>query len=85
MAIIAQQTLFVWDEIENIENIGDIERLKLVIEYMPDEERMKASEESRGNGRNDYPIWAMWNSFLAGVVYQHTGVEKRKKLKMIER
>jgi hypothetical protein len=38
MAIIPQQTLFVWNEIENL---GDLERLRLVIEYMPDEELMK--------------------------------------------
>jgi hypothetical protein len=41
MAIIPQQTLFVWSEIENL---GDLERLRLVIEYMPDEELMAKLE-----------------------------------------
>ncbi|MDD4680764.1 MAG: transposase, partial [Clostridia bacterium] len=32
MAIIPQQTLFVWSDIEDL---GDLERLRLVLEYMP--------------------------------------------------
>ena len=68
MAIIPQQTFFVWDEIENL---GDLERLRLVLEYMPDEELMRELEKERGKGRDDYPVRAMWNSILAGVVYEH--------------
>ena len=38
MAIIPQQTLIVWSEIEEL---GDLERLRMVIENMPDEELME--------------------------------------------
>jgi len=76
MSIIPQQTLFVWDEIENL---GDLERLRLVIEYMPDEELMQKLEKQRGKGRNDYPVRAMWNSILAGVVYQHPSIESLRR------
>jgi hypothetical protein len=76
MAIIPQQTFLVWDEIEKL---GDLERLKLVLEYMPDEELMQELEKERGNGRDDYPIRAMWNSILAGVVYQHPSVESLRR------
>ena len=72
MAIIPQQTLFVWSEIENL---GDLERLRLVLEYMPDEELMQSLERKRKNGRDDYPVRAMWNSIIAGIVYQHPTVE----------
>jgi hypothetical protein len=34
MAIIPQMRLFGWEEIEQLE---DLERLRLVLEYMPDE------------------------------------------------
>jgi len=37
MAIISQRTLFMWNEVEKL---GDLERLKLVIENLPDEELM---------------------------------------------
>ena len=72
MAIIAQQRLFGW---EQIEGLGDLERLRLVIEYMPDEELMQQLEKARGLGRDDYPVRGMWNATLAGIVYQHPSVE----------
>ena len=52
MAIIPQGRLFGWEEIEEL---GDLERLRLVIEHMPDEELMRELESKRGNGRDDYP------------------------------
>lgn len=76
MAIIPQQTFFVWSEIENL---GDLERLNLVIEYMPDEELMETLEKERGKGRDDFPVRAMWNSILAGVVYQHLSIESLRR------
>lgn len=76
MAIIPQQSLFVWSEIENL---GDLERLRLVLEYMPDEELMKVLEKERGNGRDDFPIRAMWNSTLAGIVFEHISIESLRR------
>jgi len=32
-------------------------------------------EVMRGNGRDDYPVRAMWNAALAGVVFQHPSIE----------
>jgi transposase len=72
MAIIPQPRLFGW---EQIEGLGDLERLRLVIEYMPDEELMQQLEKARGLGRDDYPIRGMWNATLAGIVFQHPSVE----------
>jgi hypothetical protein len=76
MAIIPQMRLFGWKEIEGL---GDLERLHLVMEFMPDEELMKKLEQKRANGRNDYPVRAMWNSILAGIVFQHDGIEKLRR------
>jgi len=76
MAIIPQLKLFAWNEIQTL---GDLERLRLVLDYMPDEELMVALERKRGKGRDDYPIRAMWNSVLAGIVFQHDSVEKLRR------
>jgi len=76
MAIIPQQALFGWEEVESL---GDLERLRLVIEYMPDEELMEKLERERANGRDDYPLRAMWNSVLAGVVFQHISIESLRR------
>ena len=79
MAIIAQKRLFGWEEIEDL---GDLQRLQLVLEYMPDEMLMLLLEEERDRGRNEYPLRAVWNSVLAGVVYEHVSVESlRRELK----
>ena len=79
MAIIAQRKLFGWEEIEEL---GDLQRLRLVLEYIPDEALMQVLEQERDRGRNEYPIRAVWNSVLAGVVYEHISVESlRRELK----
>lgn len=72
MATIAQKPLFGWDEIAEL---GDLERLRLVLEYLPDEPLMRLLERQRGRGRDDYPVRAVWNSILAGVVFQHLSIE----------
>jgi hypothetical protein len=76
MAIISQMKLFGWEEIEGL---GDLKRLQLVLGYMPDEDLMKKMEKTRANGRDDYPIRAMWNSVIAAIVFQHDGIEKLRR------
>jgi len=76
MAIIPQTKLFCW---EDVENLGDLERLRLVLEAIPDEPLMRKLEAHRGRGRDDYPVRAMWNSLLAGVVFQHKSVESLRR------
>ena len=76
MAIIPQRQLFCWDEVENL---GDLKRLLLVMRTIPDERLMQTLEHERGKGRDDYPVRAVWNSLLAGVVYQHSSVEELRR------
>ena len=76
MAKIPQRELFTWKEIENL---GDLQRLKLVLEVLPDEALMQRLEAERGKGRDDWPVRAVWNSILAGVVYQHASVESLRR------
>lgn len=76
MATIAQRELFTWKEIENL---GDLERLRLVLEYLPDEGLMQRLEKERGQGRDEWPIRAVWNSILAGVIYQHASIESLRR------
>ena len=76
MAIIAQKRLFEWKEVEEL---GDLERFHLVLSYLPDEPLMRILEEQRGRGTDDYPVRAMWNSILAGIVFQHESVESLRR------
>jgi len=54
------------------ENLGDLSRLRLVLDYLPDEPLMRALESQRAKGRDEYPVRAVWNSILAGIVFQHS-------------
>jgi len=76
MAIIAQTRLFNW---EDVENLGELKRLELVLKTLPDESLMRELEAQRGRGRDEYPVRAVWNSLLAGVVYQHPSIESLRR------
>jgi hypothetical protein len=76
MAIIAQKNLFSWKEIEAS---SDLERLSLVLEVIGDERLMQILEKKRKGKRDDYPIRAVWNSILAGIVYQHDSIESLRR------
>ena len=76
MAIIPQQRLFGWREIDEL---GDLERLALVFRNLPDEELMRKLEQERGKGRDDYPVRAVWNSIIAGIIYQHPSIESLRR------
>ncbi|MCK4489640.1 MAG: transposase, partial [Anaerolineales bacterium] len=76
MAIIPRRSLFCW---KNVESSSDLDRLRLVLESLPDEALMVKLEAHRGKGRDDYPVRAIWNSLLAGIVFQHESVESLRR------
>ena len=59
----------------HVESLGDLERLKRVLDALPDEALVAALEERRGRGRNEYPVHAMWRALVAGMVFQHPSIE----------
>ncbi len=65
-------SLFTW---QDIDILPDMHRLKLVLQYLPDDDIVKALKLKRGHGRNDYPVDAMWNAVIAGIVFQHRSIE----------
>jgi hypothetical protein len=76
MAMIAQKRLFDWQEIETS---SDLDRLRMVLEAIADEPLMRGLEQERKKRRDDYPIRALWNSVLAGIVFQHASVESLRR------
>jgi hypothetical protein len=76
LAKIIQQKIFSW---KNVDASGELERLKMVIEAIPDDRLMKALEGERKGRRDDYPIRQVWNSILAGIVYQHISIESLRR------
>jgi hypothetical protein len=76
VATITQKQLFVW---KDLEILGDLERLQLALDYLPDENVMELLENERGNGRDDYPIRCVWNSIIAGIIYEHKSIESLRR------
>ena len=76
MAKLITRYLFSW---KDVEARSDLERLKLVLEHLPDEALMEAMEKHRKWGRDDYPIRPVWNSVLAGIVYQHPSIDSLRR------
>lgn len=80
MAIIHELNLFSWKDFQDdLLNLGDLERLILVIETIPDTKLISTLQKLRGRGRNNHPIAAMWNSILAGIVFEHVSVESLRR------
>lgn len=71
MARIPRPYLLRWDIVETS---SDLDRLSLVLSVLPDEGFMRILEARRGHGRNDYPVRAMWNAVVAGLVYRHSSM-----------
>ncbi|HUL13709.1 MAG TPA: transposase [Methylococcaceae bacterium] len=69
-------SLFDWDAVEAR---SDLERFFLVRDHLPDRALIQALEAKRGQGRDDYPVAAMWNAVVAGVVFQHPSIESLKR------
>lgn len=76
MATLPQSQLFSW---EHLQASSDLQRFALLLSAIPDEELMVALEEERRGRRDDYPLRAVWNSLLAGVIFQHPSIEALRR------
>ena len=72
MATIINPFLFSWNDVEAR---SDLDRFYLVRDNLPDEKIVMGLEDRRGNGRDEFPVRAMWNATIAGVVFQHESIE----------
>lgn len=66
-----QSLLFSW---KNVDNLPDLNRFKLALDNLPDDELIAKLTAMRGNGRNDYPVEAMWRLVVAGIVFGHASM-----------
>ena len=68
----AEKLPFSW---QAVESLPDLDRLRLVLDTLPDEEIVAALEAGRGRGGNDYAVRWMWRALIAGVVFQHASIQ----------
>ncbi len=73
---ISQISIFDYTEIENL---GNLERLKIFFENIDDSKLCEKLEKTRKNGRNDYPVRTMLNLIYAMKIYGHRSVESFRR------
>lgn len=73
---ISQISIFDYREIENL---GDLERLKIFFENIEDNKLCKTLETERKNGRNDYPVRTMLNLIYAMKIFGHRSIESFRR------
>jgi len=73
---ISQISIF---EYREIENLGDLERLKIFFENINDARLCEKLEKARKNGRNDYPVRTMLNLIYAMKIFGHRSVESFRR------
>ena len=76
MAIIAQKQIFSW---WMVETSLELKRFGLVLSSIPDEALMQKLEAERKGRRDDYPIRCVWNSLLAGIVFNHEKISTLRR------
>ena len=76
MNSISQISIFDYREVENL---GDLERLKIFFENIDDKALCEKLEKSRRNGRNDYPVRTMLNLIYAMKIFGHRSVESFRR------
>lgn len=69
MQMITQLSIF--DDTE----LGDLEKLVLVIKNLPDEKLLKALNQRRKKGGAGYSNESLWTAFIAKFVFQHPTIE----------
>ena len=76
MNTISQISIF---EYREIENLGDLERLKIFFENIHDDKLCEKLEKIRKNGRNDYPVRTMLHLIYAMKIFGHRSVESFRR------
>ncbi len=73
---ISQISIFNYTEIENL---GDLERLKIFFENIKDNKLCEILEAERKNGRNDYLVRTMLNLIYAMKIFGHRSIESFRR------
>lgn len=68
MIIAITKPLFPWDALEDSPSLQSI---RTVLESIPDGKLLASLCRARGKGRDDYPIHALWGTFLLAIVLRH--------------
>ncbi len=68
MKIAIRKPLFAWDALDDSPSL---QTLREFLATIPDERLLDSLRQARGKGRDDYPLSALWGTFLLAIVLRH--------------
>src|SRR5215472_10852465 len=72
MNIPISKPLFAWDVLEDSPSL---QTLRHVLAAIPDEKLLDSLRHARGKGRDDYPVTALWGTFVLAIVLRHQSMD----------
>src|SRR4029077_7764888 len=72
MKIPLSKPLFAWDALEDSPSL---QTLRAFLATIPDERLLDSLRRARGKGRDDYPVVALWGTFLLAIVLRHHSMD----------
>lgn len=72
MIIAISKPLFPWDVLEDSPSLRSIRGL---LEAIPDQPLLESLRHARGNGRDDFPIPALWGTLLLAIILRHPSTD----------
>jgi hypothetical protein len=72
MKIPLSKPLFAWDALEDCPSL---QTLREFLATIPDERLLDSLRQARGKGRDDYPVTALWGTFLLAIVLRHHSMD----------
>jgi hypothetical protein len=72
MRIESTKPLFAWDCLEDSPTLKTIKEL---LEVIPDQTLLVALNDTRGKGRNDYPLSVLWRVIVLSIGLRHPNIE----------
>lgn len=68
MLIHATRPLFAWAELEDSPSL---QTLRAVLQSLPDQDLLDGLQQTRGHGRDDYPVRVLWGVTVLAVLCRH--------------
>ena len=72
MIIAITKPLFAWDALEDSPSLQSI---RVTLEAIPDGALLVSLRETRGRGRDDYPVHVLWGTLLLAIMLRHVTMD----------
>lgn len=72
MRITTTQPLFAWESLEDSPSLHTVREL---LAALPDAKLLHSLHQSRGKGRDDYPVPVLWGTLVLSIALRHSSIE----------